>query len=322
MAGVLKLALGVPLWLGYIVCSAVIIPIVFHGISALNRMQLQLLLPALVLLALPVAYVLVNQPEAWQHMQQVSGLVSGTAGFDPLFFGIACGVQVGLVAQIGEQADYLRFLPPRKAANARAWWFATLVAGPGWFLFATIKQLIGMLLASALLVGGVAVAEARDPVQMYYAVYEAMLGQPALALAAVTLYVLIAQVRINVTNAYAGSLAWSNFFSRLTYSHPGRVVWLVMHIGVALLLMEFGVLDALAKVLGLYGIVAVAWLGAVAADLAINKPLGLSPAWIEFKRAHLHDFNPVGFGAMAGATLVAGAAFAGAMGPMAQATPG
>jgi len=101
-----------------------------------------------------------------------------------------------------------------------------------------------------------------------------------------------------VTNAYAGSIAWSNFFSRLTHSHPGRVVWLVFNVAIALLLMELGVYRALEQTLGYYGIVAVAWLGALVADLVINKPLGLSPRHIEFKRAHLYDINPAGVGAM------------------------
>ena len=51
------------------------------------------------------------------------------------------------------------------------------------------------------------------------------------------LFVLISQIKINVTNAYAGSLAWSNFFARLTHSHPGRVVWLVFNVLIAILLM-------------------------------------------------------------------------------------
>ena len=38
--------------------------------------------------------------------------------------------------------------------------------------------------------------------------------------------------------------------------------------------------------------------GCIVADLVINKPLGLSPRHIEFKRAHLYDINPVGVGAM------------------------
>jgi hypothetical protein len=43
-------------------------------------------------------------------------------------------------------------------------------------------------------------------------------------------FVILAQIKINVTNAYAGSLAWSNFFARVTHSHPGRVVWLVFNV--------------------------------------------------------------------------------------------
>ncbi|HEY9294866.1 MAG TPA: histidine kinase dimerization/phospho-acceptor domain-containing protein, partial [Phormidium sp.] len=120
-------------------------------------------------------------------------------------------------------------------------------------------------------------------------------------------------------NAYAGSLAWSNFFSRLTHSHPGRVVWLIFNVVIALLLMELGVFETLEIVLGLYSNIAIAWVGAVVADLIINKPLGLSPSYIEFKRAYLYNFNPVGFGAMAIASGVAIVAFIGAFGNYAQA---
>jgi purine-cytosine permease-like protein len=60
----------------------------------------------------------------------------------------------------------------------------------------------------------------------------------------------ISQLKINVTNAYAGSLAWSNFFARLTHSHPGAVVWVVFNTLIALMLMELNVFQALSKVLG------------------------------------------------------------------------
>ncbi len=130
---------------------------------------------------------------------------------------------------------------------------------------------------------------------------------------------ILSQVKINVTNAYAGSIAWSNFFSRLTHTHPGRVVWLVFNVVVALLLMEIGVYKALEQTLALYSNVAIAWVGALVADLVINKPLGLRPQHIEFKRAHLCDINPVGVGAMAIATVVSISAFYGLFGPTAKA---
>jgi len=137
--------------------------------------------------------------------------------------------------------------------------------------------------------------------------------------AATALFVVVSQLKINVTNAYAGSLAWSNFFSRLTHHHPGRVVWVVFNTFIAFLLMEMNVFQALGQVLGVYSNIAIAWIMAVVADLVINKPLGLSPPGIEFKRAHLYDINPVGVGAMVLASVLSVVAHMGLMGPTAEA---
>ena len=51
--------------------------------------------------------------------------------FNLMLFGAASTVAFSLIAQIGEQVDFLRFLPPRDAAGRRAWWIAYLAAGPG-----------------------------------------------------------------------------------------------------------------------------------------------------------------------------------------------
>jgi signal transduction histidine kinase/DNA-binding NarL/FixJ family response regulator len=88
---------------------------------------------------------------------------------------------------------------------------------------------------------------------------------------------------------------------------------------IAFMLMEMNVFEALGDVLGLYSNIAIAWMMAVVADLVINKPLGLSPPGIEFKRAHLYDINPVGVGAMALASALSIASYLGFFGPMAQA---
>src|SRR5258708_3149502 len=154
---------------------------------------------------------------------------------------------------------------------------------------------------------------------MYREAFRYVLSQPDLALALTGTFVILSQLKINVTNAYAGSIAWSNFFSRLTHSHPGRVVWLVFNVLVALLLMEIGVYKALEQTLALYSNVAIAWVGALVADLVVNKPLGLRPPHMEFKRAHLYDINPVGVGAMTTATIISITAFYGVFGPTAKA---
>src|SRR5262249_48318230 len=102
-------------------------------------------------------------------------------------------------------------------------------------------------------------------------------------------------------------------------SHPGRVVWLVFNVAIALLLMELGVFKALEHILGLYSLVAVAWGGALVGGLVVNKPLGGGPAVIEVKRAHLYGVQPVGVGAMLLATIMGTVAYAGVFGAIMQA---
>ncbi len=234
-------------------------------------------------------------------------------------FGAALTVGVALMTQMGEQADYLRFMPVRTAANRSRWWFSVLMGGPGWVVLGVLKMLGGALLAYLAIMHAVPVERAVDPNQMYLAAYEYVFPHYGWAVAATALFVVISQLKINVTNAYAGSLAWSNFFSRLTHSHPGRVVWVVFNTLIAFMLMEMDVFQALGDVLGLYSNIAIAWMMAVVADLVINKPVGLSPPGIEFKRAHLYDINPVGVGAMALASVLSVAAHLGLFGRTAQA---
>ena len=48
--------------------------------------------------------------------------------------------------------------------------------------------------------------------------------------------VVISQVKLNVMNAYSGSLAWTNSFTQVTMRYPGRLVFVVFNVSVALLL--------------------------------------------------------------------------------------
>src|SRR5690606_22842031 len=179
--------------------------------------------------------------------------------------------------------------------------------------------LIGSFLAVLALNHGVPYWQAGEPTQMYLVAFGYVTSSPEMALILAGTFVVLCQVKINVTNAYAGSIAWSNFFSRLTHAHPGRIVWLFFNVAIAILLMEAGIYKTLEHTLGLYSVAAVAWVGAMVADLCINKPLGLSPKRIEFKRAHLYDVNPVGVGAMALATVAAMLSYGGTFGTYAHA---
>ena len=315
----LQMALDWPLALCYLVASLVVIPLVMHGITLISRLQAWSQPLWIGLFILPYAAVLWQDPGKFREFTSLAGRVSGHSGFDALMFGAAATVAFSLVVQIGEQVDYLRFLPEKTAVNRRRWWAAVLLAGPGWILPGMLKMLGGAFLAFLVLQHEIPGEKAIDPTQMYLAGFAYVFRDPAWVLGVTVLFVVVSQMKINLTNAYAGSLAWSNFFARLTHSHPGRVVWLVFNVMIAVLLMTLGVFEALERVLGLYSNVAIAWVGALVADLVINKPLGWSPKHIEFKRAHLYDINPVGLGAMLIAALLAIVAWAGALGHEAQA---
>ena len=319
MAYALELALNIPPSWGYLICALVVIPLVTHGVSAISRLQVWTQPLWLLMLVVPFAYVLVLDPGAFAGITHYKGDKGGTSGFSLPLFGAALTVGIALITQMGEQADYLRFMPARTPATRRRWWAGVLAGGPGWVVLGVIKMLGGALLAYLAIRHMVPVDRAVDPNQMYLAAYEYVFPHYGWAVAATALFVVVSQLKINVTNAYAGSLAWSNFFSRLTHSHPGRVVWVVFNTLIAFMLMEMNVFEALGDVLGLYSNIAIAWMMAVVADLVINKPLGLSPKGIEFKRAHLYDINPVGVGAMVLASALSITAHLGLFGPLAQA---
>ncbi|MCK9261549.1 MAG: ATP-binding protein [Azoarcus sp.] len=319
MALALQMAFDWPIAWCYILSALIILPMVTYGVTLISRLQWWTQPVWLALWLVPFVFILFKQPQAFVDFVGMTGRTSGDSGFDWMMFGSAATVAFALIVQIGEQVDFLRFMPEKTAFNRRRWWAAVIVAGPGWIVPGMLKMLGGAFLAFLALQHEIRLDNATEPTQMYLAAYGYVFADPFWAVAATTVFVIISQIKINVTNAYAGSLAWSNFFARATHSHPGRVVWLVFNVAIATLLMLFGVFQALEPVLGLYANVAVAWVGALVADLVINKPLGLSPAHIEFKRAHLFDINPVGPGAMLIAATVAIIAYSGSFGPMAQA---
>lgn len=322
MAYALELAFDIPPVWGYLISAGVVVPLVTHGVTTISRLQLITQPIWLLMLVVPFVYVFNAHPGILQELAGYAGQDGRHAGFDLIGFGTALTVGIALITQMGEQADYLRFMPePRDRSRAERvrWRAAVFIGGPGWVIPGVLKMLGGALLAFLAIGYSVPVEQALDPNQMYLIAWEKVFANQGWAIAAVAVFVVISQLKINVTNAYAGSLAWSNFFARVTHSHPGRVVWVGFNALIALMLMELNLFQALGKVLGLYANGAIAWIMAVVADLVVNKPMGWSPKGIEFKRAHLYDINPVGVGAMVLASLVSIVAYVGWMGELAQA---
>lgn len=295
MAFALHLAFGIPLSWAYILCAVVVIPVVTRGITAISRFQSITQPFWLFLLVLPYVYLLGSNYTLFHDIWRFTGIDGGNGGFDAKTFCIALTVLLPLLAQLGEQADYLRFMPAMTPKNRLSWRLGVLTGGSGWVVLSSAKILGGMILAYVALRMGYALDQTLNPNALYFIAYQYVFSNYWVILVFSSLLIVLSQLKINVTNSYAGSLAWSNFFSRLTHSHPGRVVWVIFNIAIALLLMEFNLLQVMDRVLGLFSNIAVPWIMTVFADLVINKPIGWSPKYVEFKRAYLYDINPVGF---------------------------
>jgi purine-cytosine permease-like protein len=313
MAQGLQLGLGIPLWLGYLLSTVVIFPLVVYGMKVLSTLQVWTTPLWLVLMVIPFGYLLVVHPESVDAFVSYRGEDGQSPGVGPAL--LAAGVCLSLIAQIAEQIDYLRFMPPKTPDNARRWWTAVLLAGPGWVLFGAAKQVIGLFLAVwviATVADGAAVA--NQPVHQFLEIYRDLVpGWLAMTLAVVL--VVISQVKINVTNAYSGSLAWTNSVTRVTRRYPGRLVFLAVNLAIALVLMEADMFDFLNTILGFYANCGIAWVVVVATDIAVNKYLlGISPKAPEFRRGMLYAVNPVGFVSMLVAAGVSIACFFGGLG--------
>jgi len=319
MAQGLNVYFGLPLPIGYLVCSLLIIPLVVFGMTFLSKLQVWTQPVWLILLFTPFVAVLFKDPGAYAAWTHFGGTSPTGSSFNLLSVGLGAGVALSLIAQIGEQVDYLRFMPDKTTANSKKWWTAVISAGPGWVILGAFKQLGGAFLAFYIF-ASLGPVLADQPIRQLIKGFSVIIPNSFLVLSVATFFVVLSQVKINVTNAYSGSLSWSNFFSRMLHWHPGRVVWLFFNVAISITLMEFGVFGFLNTVLGFYSNVAIAWIGAVVADLVINKPvLKLSPSYIEFRRAHLYTINPVGFGSMLIASVISIVAFFGYFGSFAQA---
>jgi purine-cytosine permease-like protein len=133
MAYALELAFDIPPAWGYLICALVVIPLVTHGVTGHQP-------PA----GLDAAAVAGDAGGALCRMCAAlhpwcclrAGALSGeghAAGFSLPLFGAALTVGIALITQMGEQADYLRFMPARTPANRGRWWLGCWWAGrAGW----------------------------------------------------------------------------------------------------------------------------------------------------------------------------------------------
>jgi len=224
-----------------------------------------------------------------------------------------------LVAQIGEQVDFLRF--PAAATGAPL--AAVMVdraaqrrPRPDRALARSSCSLAPLAFFALKSTGRG--EHAAEPANMYLEAVSLRAVAAGFALALTGSFVILSQLKINVTNAYAGSIAWSELFSRLTHSHPAACLAGVQRAGGAALdgdrRLQGAGTDARAVFQRRHRLGRRAGLRS-----RVNKPLGLRPAADGIQARPLYDINRLASAELTIATIVSISAFYGVFGPTAKA---
>ena len=123
MAYALELAFDIPPAWGYLLCSLAVIPLVTHGVTTISRLQVWTQPLWLLMLVVPFIFVLALDPGAFAGVVHYKGEKAADSGFSLPLFGAALTVGIALITQMGEQADYLRFMPaPAPGRRGRIAW--------------------------------------------------------------------------------------------------------------------------------------------------------------------------------------------------------
>jgi purine-cytosine permease-like protein len=167
MSQALALYFQLSIEIAYFISAIVIIPLVTFGITAISRLQLWTQPLWLLLLIAPLISITVNEPLALIMFDEHLQAVIQSNGLNWLHIGTAATVAFSMIAQIGEQVDFLRFMPDKTPQNRRCWWLALMVGGPGWIIFGAMRQLLGAFLADLAIHHGIEPQHAHEPTQMY-----------------------------------------------------------------------------------------------------------------------------------------------------------
>jgi hypothetical protein len=106
--------------------------------------------------------------------------------------------------------------------------------------------------------------------------------------------VVISQIKINVTNAYSGSLAWTSAWTRTTKRYPGRIIFVIVNLAIALALMEGDMFSALSWILAFTQLRHRLGRGGGDRHHRQQRLAQAGPAQPEYRRGMIYNVNPVG----------------------------
>lgn len=265
----------------------VVLALAWGGVTSIAR-AMTVTLPAFAALLLWAVLDAAHRPSPggsfWAHAP-VTGSVSATAWLSALAALLAFIVNATVAADVG------RFLAPRQRRR-------------GAFLFGGVLQIL--CFGGATLLGAWFAFRLRgqaDPGSYL----PGLLGGFGMAC------VLLSQGRINLINAYSGSLSLANLGARGLGIRPGRRTWMVVLVCVATLLAMTHLSDHIVSVLTFEAVFVMAWVFALVAYIVRFDPTPRD----DLNRAP--RFEPVGLGALVATLSVATPLAFGAAGDLGKA---
>jgi purine-cytosine permease-like protein len=282
---------SIPIWLIYVVTGLAFIPLTWFGMR-LMTILMWVTLPIYTVFLVITIVKAGGQPSHVDFWSYMPGTVTNPGAGPGLLQVLAAALAV--VSQVTISADMGRFIPPRRRTSG------ALILG----FFSQILTFVGCVILGGWLTLRFGVS---DPGRYL----------PGIMGAWGVLFVIITQIRINVTNVYSGSIIYSTLFTRIFGFSPGRHWWVVLTAGLGTLLMFGGIYAHLNQVLTFEAVLIIAWVMAVVADMfVIKRWLKLVSEDAPYEKHELRRFNPVGLVAV-GVALTASLPLAfGATGPL------
>lgn len=280
---------GIPESVGWILVGAILVPLTLYGMVFVTKFQNWTIPIFLVWLAWNVVVVFRDHSSGSTDgffSYVPDGAQTGWTGL----FGVIAAVN-GLIAVIPLLSmEFARFARPSDSAGRKRRGYLAVAALPQNVFAWLIYLPIGILIWRA--------SGTENPGEAFVHLtgWIGFLG------------LFITQVRINLQNTYAESLALSTLFARIFKFRPGRAFWSLATCVIGTLLIFLNMLQYINQVLEAEAILLFAWVGVLIADLAVVRGLMRAPVGeVEHRRAYLRRYNPAGLTSFACGVVVGAA---------------
>jgi purine-cytosine permease-like protein len=258
--------------------------------------------------------------------------ISGLARAMTISLPIFLVLMIIAVTQVHAHASgsFWSYAPPHTRIDATAW-LSVLAALLAFIVNATVAADVGRFLrperrrVGAFLFGGVLQVITFGGATLLGAWFSFQLGgsaEPGAYLVELLggwgiVCVLLSQIRINMINAYSGSLSLSNFGARGLGVRPGRHIWMAALIVVGSVLALIDISPQLVKILSFEAVFVMAWVSTlIAYIICFNID---TPAAARLSLDEMPRINVVGLGSLAAALAISVPLALGAAGDLGQA---